>query len=115
MVDFFIKKKEDRIEYFIFTSTNLSIYTTTEARESHCNFRGTKQETLKLHQAAHLPPCLGFIPGASTGVGHSTCGEREGERGEERSSTHGAHRNKNGNMKKTSGCVPQGSVIILIW
>lgn len=59
------------------------MYTTTEARESHCNFRGTKQETSKLLQVAHLPSCLGFIPGVSTGVGSGTCGERE-DREEER-------------------------------
>lgn len=88
------------------------MYTTTEAKESHCNFRGTKQETSKLLQVAHLPSCLGFIPGVSTGVGYGTCGgreDREEERGTQRNSTQGAHLNKNRSMKMTSCCFLQGS------
>lgn len=37
---FFFYQKN--VEYFISTSTNLPVYTVTEARESHFNFRGTK-------------------------------------------------------------------------
>lgn len=55
------------------------MYTTTEAKESHCNFRGTKQETSKLLQVAHLPSCCGFIPGVSPGVGYGTGRERDAE------------------------------------
>lgn len=115
LLDFFIKK--DRIEYFIFTSTNLSMYTTTEARESHCNFRGTKQETSKLLQVARFPSWLGFIPGVSNRgrAQHTVDDVRTGrigrggrEEGGGGDSTHGAHQNKNRNMKTSRG-VLQGS------
>lgn len=59
----YIKKE---IDYFVLTSTNLSIYTSTEPIESHWNFRGTKTGNVVLFQAAHLSCCpnrmfLGFI------------------------------------------------------
>lgn len=46
---FYIKKD---IEYFILTATNLSIYTATEAIDSHFNFRGTKTGNFLLLQVA---------------------------------------------------------------
>lgn len=84
-VRFLYQKGQDRV--FHFYINKLSMYTTTEAGESHCNFRGTKQETSKLLQVAHLPSCLGFIPGVSTGAGtvhvenERTGRKREGWRG----------------------------------
>lgn len=49
IIIFYIKKD---IEYFILTSTNLSIYTATEAIDSHFNFRGTKTGNFLLLQVA---------------------------------------------------------------
>lgn len=95
------------------------MYTTTEARESHCNFRGTKQETSKLLQAAHLPSCLGFSPGVSTRVGYvwrawgqggGGGGEREREGG--RGAAQREHtETKTGTCRRRAAASLQGSFL----
>lgn len=54
LIFLYIKKE---IDYFISTSTYLSIYTSTEAIEPHCNFRGTKTGNFSLFQVA----CWSFL------------------------------------------------------
>lgn len=52
MLDFFIKK--DKIEHFIFTSTNLSMYTTTEARINHTATSEARNRKLQNYFRLHM-------------------------------------------------------------
>lgn len=73
LLSFFLSKED--IEYFTLTSTNLSIYTATEAIEPHCNFRGTKTGNFLKYSRLHIChfwkcsfTCLAFIEYCDSGL-----------------------------------------------